>query len=114
MSNTKLSVEQKQTLKTLRALNPDTEIFHFPGTRVCVGIRRVGEKMGEFAVSICAETETKYRRKVGELMVRERLQYGQCLPVELGETDTAEWNACDFDFMESIALNIARALTGEW
>jgi hypothetical protein len=112
MSNTKLSGQQKQHLQVLRALNPDTEIFHFPGTRVCVGIRRVGEKMGEFSVSICAETESKYRKKVGELLVRERLEYGQCLPVELGETDTGEWDACDFDFMESIAENIARAVTG--
>ena len=112
MSNSKLTVEQKQRLKNLRSLNPEIEIFHFPDNRVCVGIRRVGEKMGEFALAICAETETRYRKKVGELLVRERLQYGQCLPVELGDEDTAEWEESDWDSRESIALNIARAVTG--
>lgn len=107
MSNSKLSVQQKQHLKVLRALNPDTEIFHFPDYRICVAIRRVGEKMGDFSVAICSETETRYRKKVGELLVRERLQYGVCLPVELGETETAEW-----DNQESVALNIAQAVTG--
>jgi hypothetical protein len=112
MSNTKLSVAQKDTLRGLRKLFPDVEIFHFPDNRVCVGIQRIGEKMGEFSVAICAETETRYRKKVGELLVRERMQYGQCLPVELGETDTAEWEESDWDSMESIALNIAQAVTG--
>lgn len=109
MSNTKLTVEQKQALKTLRELYPDVEIFHFPDSRVCVGIQRTGEKMGEFSVAICAETETKYRKKVGELLVRERLELGQCLPVELGS------NYCyctDEEFMESIAQDIAQAVAG--
>jgi hypothetical protein len=112
MSNSKLTVDQKQLLKNLRALHPDVEIFHFPDNRVCVGIRRVGEKMGEFALAICAETETKYRKKVGELLVRERLEYGQSLPVELGYEDTGEWEESDWDTQESIALNIAQAVTG--
>jgi hypothetical protein len=109
MSNTKLTVEQKQALKTLRALYPDVEIFHFPDTRACVGIRRTGQKMGEFSVAICADTETRYRKKVGELLVRERMQYGQCLPVELGT------NYCDdneTEYMEMVADNIAQAVTG--
>lgn len=112
MSNTKLTKIQKQELRDMRAKCPDIEIFHFPDNRVCVGIRRVGEHMGEFSVAICAETETRYRKKVGELLVRERMYYGQCLPVELGETDTAEWSETDWDTRESIALNIARAVTG--
>lgn len=112
MSNSKLSVEQKQTLKTLRALRTDIEIFHFPDTRACVGIRRVGETMGEFSVAICAKTETKYRRRVGELLVRERMEYGQCLPVELGEIDTAEWEESEREYLESIADNIAQAVAG--
>lgn len=109
MSNTKLTVEQKQTLKALRAFNPDVQIFHFPDNRVCVGIQRVGEKMGEFSVAICADTETRYRKKVGELLVRERLQYGVYLPVELGT------NYCDdteTEYMEAIADSIAQAVTG--
>jgi len=109
MSNTKLSVEQKQTLKTLRQLYPDVEIFHFPDNRVCVGIRRVGEKMGEFSVAICAETETKYRRKVGELLVRERMEYGQCLPVELG---TNYSHLTETEYMKIVADNIAQAVGG--
>jgi hypothetical protein len=110
MSNSKLTVDQKQLLKNLRVLHPDVEIFHF--NRVCVGIRHVGEKMGEFALAICAKTETKYRKKVGELLVRERLEYGQSLPVELGYEDTGEREESDWDTQESIALNIAQAVTG--
>lgn len=108
MSNTKLSVPQKQALKTLRVLRPEVEIFHFPDTRACVGIRRTGEKMGEFSVAICADTETKYRKKVGELLVRERMQYGQCLPVELG----GNYSYCtEAEYMEAVADSIAQAVT---
>jgi hypothetical protein len=109
MSNTKLSVAQKDTLRGLRKLYPDVEIFHFPDNRVCVGIRRVGEKMGEFSVAICADTETRYRRKVGELLVRERLQYGVCLPVELGTICSDD---IETEYMEMVADSIAQAVTG--
>ena len=109
MSNTKLSVQQKQTLKTLRALCPEIEIFHFPDNRVCVAVQRTGEKMGEFSVAICAETEQKYRRKVGELLVRERFYYGQCLPVELGTNCSDD---IETEYMEMVADSIAQAVAG--
>jgi hypothetical protein len=109
MSNTKLSVQQKQHLQVLRALNPNVAIFHFPEVRVCVAIRRVGEHMGEFSVAICAETETKYRKKVGELLARERMEYGQCLPVELGTNYSGEPEA---EYLQMVAEGIATAVTG--
>jgi hypothetical protein len=109
MSNTKLSAQQKQRLKTLRELRPEIQIFHFPDVRVCVGIRRTGEKMGEFSVAICADTETRYRKKVGELLVRERLQYGQCLPVELG---TNYSHLTETEYMKIVADNIAQVVGG--
>jgi len=112
MSNTKLSIAQKQLLKNLRVLYPDTEIFHFPVNRVCVGIRRTGERMGDFSVSICADTETKYRKKVGELLVRERFYYGQSLPVVLGDIHSAESYEYVRAHLESIADSIATAVTG--
>jgi hypothetical protein len=112
MSNTKLTLEQKQLLKNLRVLYPDTEIFHFPDNRVCVGIRRTGERMGDFSVSICADTETKYRKKVGELLVRERFYYGHSLPVVLGNIHSAESDEYVRAILESIADSIAAAVTG--
>lgn len=112
MSNTKLSTAQKYTLQVLRDTPPGIEIFHFPDNRVCVGIQRTGERMGEFSVSICAETETKYRKKVGELLVRERFYYGHSLPVVLGETHPAESYEYVRAHLESIADSIAAAVTG--
>jgi hypothetical protein len=65
--------------------------------------------MGEFSVAICADTETKYRKKVGELLVRERMQYGVCLPVELG---TIYSDDDETEYMEMVADSIAQAVTG--
>lgn len=109
MLNTKLTVQQKQTLKTLRALHTDINVFHFPDLRVCVGVLRTSEKMGEFSLAICADTETKYRRKVGELLVRERMEYGQSLPVELGTNYLGDNES---EYMQMVAENIATAVTG--
>lgn len=112
MTNTKLTVEQKQKLKMLRS-DPDTQIFHFPDSRVCVGIRRAGEKMGQFSVAVCADTETKYRKKVGELLVRERFDYGVILPVVLGPHTPDDWGYSDErDYLYSVAESIASAVSG--
>jgi hypothetical protein len=112
MSNTKLTLAQKEFLRDYRAQNPEIEIFHFPELRVCVGVRRRGENMGEFAVSICADSETKYRKKVGEYVVRERFEYGMFLPTVLGENDGAEWEESERDYLEEIARGIACAVNG--
>lgn len=110
MSNTKLNTAQRETLRAYRVAQPDTVIYHFPDIRVCVGIRRTGEHMGEFSVSICADTENKYRRKVGEYVVRERFTEGQVLPVWLLGSNYL----CDTEseYLEIVALNIATAVSG--
>lgn len=109
MSNTKLNSAQREFLRDYRAAQPDTVIYHFPDIRVCVGIRRTGERMGEFSVSICADTENKYRRKVGEYVVRERFADDYTLPVWLGDNYLCD---TETEYLEMVAGNIATAVSG--
>lgn len=100
MSNSKLTAEQKQFRKVFIAVNPDVQFFSFPDMGATVALRETGQTMGEFSVSICSDTEQKFRRKVGEYCAAERMNNGQVLPVKLT------------DKMEVTAENIAQSISG--
>lgn len=85
MSNSKLSDSQKQTLKRVKRDNPDIHLFSFPECGVTVAVRRTGETMGEFSVSIMSNLEQKFRRKVGEYWAINRMLDGQVLPCVMPE-----------------------------
>ena len=101
MSNTKLTSVQKDWLRNFREeqTKPMIHIFHFPEEGVTVGICQTGDIMGQFAVSICSRTETKFRKKVGEYNVRCAFDAGRCLPVIIGWRD-----------IPTLAFDIARSI----
>lgn len=72
MSDSKLNLLQKQFRKQMKQDNPKIELHSFPEFNCVVGIRRTSETVAEFAISICAAGETKFRRKVGEYHVLSR------------------------------------------
>lgn len=83
MSNSKLNSFERELRRDLKA-ELSVELFTFPKYNCVVGIERTGETMGRFAVSISAETEQKFRRKVGEYNVLSRFDCGYTQPVYIG------------------------------
>lgn len=98
MSNSKLTSLEKAELKDFKAENQEISFFSFPELAVTVGIRKTGHNMAEFAISIASDTETKFRRKVGEFKVAERFHIGAFLPVRV------------YGDLEETALNIAESV----
>lgn len=103
MSNSKLTVHQKAELKEFKADNKGIEFYSFPEIGVTVGIERTGNTMGRFAVSIASDTETKFRRKVGEFNTAVRFMNYEVLPVWIGSRD-----------MENVAHSLANAVISEF
>ena len=90
MSNTKLNSFEREILRDLKTEMPDVDLFSFPEYNTVVGIERTGETMGRFAVSISAETEQKFRKKVGEYHVLSKFTDGYTLPVYIGESSLSD------------------------
>ena len=84
MTNTKLTLAEREIRQDLKLAHENVELFSFPELNCVVGIERTGETMGRFAVSICAFTEQKFRRKTGEYHVLCRFDDGYTLPVYIG------------------------------
>lgn len=80
---TKMTKQDKQDRKELKHAFPNVELFGFADLGITVGIERTGETMGRFAVAIAADDEPRFRRKVGELVVLQRFEFEQTLPVRL-------------------------------
>ncbi len=77
MANTKLTPEQKVELKMLREYYDSLMVFHFPEYNVCIGIDYTpGHTCGKFAAAIMSPGEEKYRKKVGEYLVRNAFDLG--------------------------------------
>ena len=104
-SSPKLSAGQKGELKSIKAEAAGLKLFSFPDLGVTVAIRRTGPIMGEFAVSIAGECETKFRPKVGKYHAAGRLWYNGGQPVKLGA-------AYEGDDLEGFAHEIAYAVGG--
>lgn len=94
---TKLTPEAKQALRNLREYQTG-EVHHFPQLGICVYIEQTGPSMACFSVAIMAETETKYRKKVGEYLVRERMDNGVYLPCRV------------YSSLQNVAGSIAESL----
>lgn len=111
-NQTKMNETDREYLRDFRNAQKGVHIFHFPSRRICVALKRTGSTMGAFSVAIASATETKYRKKVGELLARQRFEFGQTLPVVLGEVDFygyAYANSEDSTLV-SVAETIASAL----
>lgn len=80
MSNSKLTVGQKSWLKQFKEMNPAVHFCSFPDNSVTVAIRATGRNMCEYSVSIASDTESKFRRKVGEYNAAQRMCDGVSLP----------------------------------
>ena len=89
MSNSKLNADQKIERKIMIEDYSNVELFAFPECNCVVGIERTGETMGRFAVSISAETEQKFRRKVGEYNVLNRFADEYTQPVYIGTVNVS-------------------------
>lgn len=70
-------------LVRLRKIQEDVKVFHFPEYRVTIAIRRTGKEMCEYSVAIASHSETKYRKKVGEYLARNRMDFGYRIPARL-------------------------------
>ena len=103
MSNSKLSSEQKQELRTMRNYLSDFSVFHFPNMRVTVVIRERGESMGDFGVSICSNSELKFRKKVGEYHALSRVWEGKGMPMRI--------TSDEYSTLEDTAFRIACAVS---
>ena len=72
-ANTKLTDSQKESLQELCAMQPDLIVLNNGETTIAY--RDLGNTV-EFALSVAAPTEKKFRRKVGEFYVRGRFYDG--------------------------------------
>lgn len=109
MSNSKLVAEQKRFLKNLKLLNPKVFLFSFPDSGVTVAIQRTGKEMGRYSVSIASDTETRFRRKVGEYLAFCRMVDGISLPVRLASSEL--WEMLDEDILYNVAEAIAESVS---
>lgn len=86
MSNqTKMAPEMREDLEVMRERQPGVNIFKFPDVGVVVGIRNVGNDFADIATAYQATDETKFRKNVGEYLVRKRLDIGVYTRMKLGE-----------------------------
>lgn len=69
---TKLSDEDKAFLKELRADQAgELHVFQYPEKRITVGVRYIpGHNTARVFVALASPEETKFRKKVGEYIVR--------------------------------------------
>lgn len=100
-SNTKLTAEQKQELKAMRATERGVYIGRDFTGRATVALVRTGRYMGEFSASIASPDEKKIRPKVGEFNARLRLYGHKCIPVELPEDMSEEDMQEQADYLAS-------------
>lgn len=91
---TKLAEYQKEYLRDAREYQKGFRVFHFPEDRCTVGVMVQGN-FARLTVAFCDHSETKYRKKVGEYLVRERYDNGETIPVPV-EGRNAEEIASDF------------------
>lgn len=86
MSNqTKMTPEMREYLTKLRNNQSGITIFKFPDVGVTVGIRNVGNGFADIATAYKAADETKYRKNVGEYLVRVLLEDGLHTRVKLAK-----------------------------
>lgn len=93
-ANTKLNPEQKRLRKSMMALLVENGGFIYQTGRVTVA--KLPEfpdsKMAKFSVSICSESETKFRRKVGEFhALRKMFQDGEYVKLPNHTMDASEF-----------------------
>lgn len=88
MSNqTKMTREMREELDEMRESQENVTIFKFPDVGVTVAIRNAGNSFADIATAYQAADETKYRKNVGEYLVRMRLEDGTYTRVKLGENN---------------------------
>lgn len=110
-SNSKLTPEQKQELKAMKAEFFKAGGVIFSGDNgVTVAIVRTGARAGKFSVSIASNDEKKNRPKVGAYVALMRFFDYQNLPVLLVMKD-APLYATDGDYLQEVAYDIAQAVT---
>lgn len=86
MSNqTKLTPEERQTLKHFKEDNKDhnLQLFHFPDYLATVAIGRVipGGDWVLVSTANCSDGEKKYRKRVGEFKAASRWVWGEGIKV---------------------------------
>lgn len=88
---TKLNTYQRKDLKIMKAnaKRDRVRVFRFPfmGNGVTVAIKRTGDRMGAFSVSLASMDEDKFSKKVGQYHALDRFFSGQVLPVQLAITN---------------------------
>ena len=73
-SNTKLSIGQKEILKSLKLNNMDVTLIN--NLQTTIAFQELGNTV-EFALSVMSDNEKKFRRKVGEYHALNRFDDGQ-------------------------------------
>ena len=82
-ANTKLDSQQKAHLKEMRANNPNVVLAN--NGQTTIAYQDKGNTV-EFALSVAAPTEKKFRRKVGEFHAMYRFDYLNTT-VKMADTD---------------------------
>jgi hypothetical protein len=97
-SNSKLSFDEKQSLKNWKRGNPDVQFFQ--NDRITFVFRKTSPNKGQIAWAIASNDEQKCRRKVGEFHATCRFVRGP-MPIEFAEGE----------YLGYRLLNIAKAIT---
>lgn len=84
-TQTKMTPEMRAELDEMREDQQNVTIFKFPNVGVTVAIRTAGNGFADIATAYQAADETKYRKNVGEYLVRVRLEDGLHTRVKLAE-----------------------------
>lgn len=100
MSNqTKMTPEMREQLEDMRGAYPETQIFQFPDVGVTVAITPAGNGFADISTAYKAPDETKFRKNVGEYLVRIRWESGFSMRVKLAEEN--------FEYFAGIIANMA-------
>jgi len=82
-ANTKLTADQKEFLKNLKEEMSDVKVLNLDN-KTTIAFKRLGNTV-EFALSVMAPTEKKFRRKVGEFHALRKFE--NCETVKMDADD---------------------------
>ena len=85
-ANTKLGAFEKELLKNLKAVMPDVKVVNLDNKSTMAYLPR-GNTV-EFALSVMAPTENKFRRKVGEYWALTKFENGQTVKMDKFDFET--------------------------
>lgn len=94
LSNTKLNMWEKDSLKSMREFtNPDVKFYHMGQTTFAY---QICGNFVEFATAICSDHEKKNRKKVGKFHALTRFENNQ----------TVKMLRNDFDYMMIVFIDL--------